>query len=170
MRSRKVPPDSIRDVLSYDPETGKFVWLVAVGKRSVVGSEAGSIMGGYVVIKYLGEPYLAHRLAWFLEKGSEPPTSIDHINGQKEDNRISNLREATFSQNMANTGIWRHNTSGYRGVSKQRRGGKWMSTIRFHRKRYHLGVFETAEAASAAYEAKAAQLFGEFYRSLEAMK
>lgn len=170
MQNRKVPPDSIRDALSYDAETGKFVWLVATGRRSLVGAEAGAIVDGYVVIKCLGERYLAHRLAWFFENGSEIPMSIDHVNGQKADNRIANLREATFSQNMANTGMWRHNKSGFRGVSKLRKGDKWMSTIRFNRKRYYLGVFETAEAASAAYEAKAAELFGEFYRPSEAAK
>ena len=112
----KIIPDSIRDVLNYNPETGDLTWKVARGNGSVkAGTVAGHInRGRYVHIRTGGRTYLAHRLAWFLYHGEQPDV-IDHINRDKADNRITNLRSVTTSQNLLNhgkTGVawqkWKH--------------------------------------------------------------
>jgi hypothetical protein len=106
----RIIPDSIRDVLNYDPETGDLTWKHNKG-RAKVGAVAGSpCNNGYIQIKHERILYKAHRLAWFLANG-EQPEEIDHINRNKADNRLCNLRNVTKSLNQLNskaTGItWR---------------------------------------------------------------
>ena len=100
----RIIPDSIRDVLDYNPETGDLTWKVDRGNGSVkAGTVAGHInRGRYVHIRTGGRTYLAHRLAWFLYHGEQPDV-IDHINRKKSDNRLTNLRSVTQSQNLLNT-------------------------------------------------------------------
>ena len=104
----------------------------------------------------------AHRLAWFFVYGEWPQKQIDHINGNKSDNRISNLRLATASQNLSNKGITKSNTSGYKGVSFNRTKKKWMASIKVNKKSINLGYFLTPEEASEAYKAAAIKHHGEF--------
>ena len=100
--ARKIIPDSIREVLRYDPEAGLLVWLVDRTR----GVKAGDIAGckhanGYITVGYMGRHYLAHRVCWFLAH-NEQPKEIDHINRDKHDNRLSNLRNVTKSVNCLN--------------------------------------------------------------------
>jgi hypothetical protein len=89
----------------------------------------------------------------------------DHINGDGLDNRRTNLRQATPTQNNANCGIRGHNTSGYKGVSlRPDRGNRWRATIRIHGLQYFLGLFDDVEDAARAYDAAALELFGDFAR------
>lgn len=100
-----------------------------------------------------GQIYSAHRLAWLAHYGSEPPAQIDHINGDRADNRIANLRSATNQENSQNRAA-RKNACGYTGVSKHFR--KYIAHIRDGDSIRHLGLFGTPEEAHAAYcEAKA---------------
>lgn len=87
---------------------------------------------------------------------------VDHVNGNKLDNRSANLRLATRSENMRNTGPQSNNTSGFKGVSFQKDSGMWSAKIGLHGVRHHLGLFRSAELAHAAYCEAAKRLHGEF--------
>jgi hypothetical protein len=157
--------DRLKQLLSYDPETGKFIWLVTT-PRAPKGAEAGVKMGmGYRLIGLDGVRYLAHRLAWFYVHGEWPVEMIDHINGIRDDNRIANLRNATARQNSINSKTSRHNTSGYRGVSFSSRKKKWHARITSEYQVHPLGYFDTKEAAYAAYCEAAKRLHGEFAKT-----
>jgi len=157
--------DELAALLDYAPETGVFTWKVRTG-RAVPGMIAGTAHNrGYWTIIVRGTPYLAHRLAWFMVHGEWPALDIDHINGDKRDNRIANLRLATRSENMANKGPNRNNTSGYKGVWYYKRTGKWMAGYRKGNARIHLGYFDTAEEAVEAHRTAYAKAFGEYARA-----
>lgn len=149
--------------VKYDPDTGEFVRTERRG-RHPSGVIRGSIDSyGYRQICLAGRYFLAHRLAWFWTFKEWPDCDIDHINGDRSDNRIVNLRLASRSQNGGNTRKSAANTSGFKGVSLQ--NGRWKAQICFNRKKLHIGMFATPEAAHAAYLAEARRLFGEFARS-----
>jgi len=150
--------------LDYDPATGIFRWR-ETRPKVVVGAVAGTLQHSYWMIHFRGVDYHAHRLAWLYMRGRWPDGDIDHRNGNRLDNRIDNLREATRSQNNANTRLPRHNTSGFKGVSYYRQTGRWMAYIRHEGRRYYLGMFTTAGEAAAAYDAAAIRLKGEFART-----
>lgn len=142
--------------VQYDPLTGIFT-------RN--GKVAGTLHGaGYIQIKVDGRLYLAHRLAWMMFHGRSPSGQIDHINGDKSDNRIANLREATGSQNLRNRGKPKNNTSGFKGVSWNSGRRAWLATIHRKGSNKNLGYFATREAASDAYNRAALKYHGEFAR------
>jgi hypothetical protein len=91
-----------------------------------------------------------------------PPDQIDHINGERDDNRIANLRPATRTQNMANRGKYANNTSEIKGVSMHKRSGRWRADIQVAKKFMFLGLFDTKEAAATAYELASYLHHGEF--------
>ena len=153
----------LKRLLHYDPETGVFTWRVARTNRVKVGEEAGSIMPiGYRMVRLDGKDYLLHRLAHLYMTGEWPEGQLDHKNNDRADNRWDNLRPATWSQQRANALKRSDNTSGYKGVSWNKRLGKWHAYITLDRKRRHLGFFESAHEAKAAYERASRDLFGEF--------
>lgn len=149
--------ENLRETFDYDPKTGKFSWK----------AEPGSITAnGYRYIKVNGKLQLAHRLAWLYYYGEEPVGLVDHINGDRADNRIENLRIATYSQNSANAKLHTRNTSGLKGVCKiVRKGvwtGRWQASITHNNKQIGLGSFKTKELAHVAYMKAAERLQGEF--------
>jgi len=111
---------------------------------------------------YERTPYAAHRLAWFYETGEWPSDEIDHKNRGRDDNWFENLREATRSQNVANTALRSTNTSGFKGVSFDRSRGRFLSKIKVNYRTINLGRFDAPEEAHAAYLAAAQKHFGEF--------
>ena len=115
-----------------------------------------------MLIKINGRMYMGHRLAWLFVNGGWPENHIDHINEIKNDNRISNLREATSSQNQRNRGAQKNNTSGFKGVSFFKRNGKWKSTICVNSNKKHLGYFDNPEEAHQAYCKASDKYHGEF--------
>jgi hypothetical protein len=151
-----ITAEQVRERLDYDAETGIFRW------RS--GPVAGSIAGttkwnGYRAIYLCGSPRLAHRLAWLYVHGTWPEKHIDHINGDRTDNRIANLRDVTRLWNQQNRQRpQKGNVSGFLGVSLDRRRNLYVARIRVpDGKPYmrHIGSFKTPEEAHAAYvEAK----------------
>ncbi|WVS23985.1 hypothetical protein QkW1_62 [Ralstonia phage QkW1] len=157
----------LRELFNYDPETG--VLTHRAGRRA--GLPAGCIdksKRGYVRIsiptgngRYL--LLYAHRLVWQYVHGSEPALDLDHINGVRSDNRISNLREVSRSQNQWNYPTPKTNTSGAKGV-RATTSGRWAAYIKQYGERIYLGTFVTIEQASAAYRDAEARLFGEFAR------
>lgn len=155
-------PERLNKLLSYDPLTGVVTWKVRrphVSPGDVAGTHNSS---GYRQISVDGRFYVAHRIAWAITHGVWPPKQIDHVNGDKDDNRLSNLRLATNSENCWNCRPRTRNTSGFKGVSWVKREGKWAATISAHGKKISLGRFLTREAAHAAYCDASTRLHGEF--------
>lgn len=161
--SSHLPVEELRQKYFYNPETGVFTKraLTKYQKERVAGCKSGS---GYIRIRINRRIYFAHRLAWYYVTGSNPTNLIDHINGNKQDNRFCNLREADYSQNMMNSGIPSSNTSGVKGVSWHASEGKWRSEGKLNGKKIHLGHFPSKELASQAYQEFAIKTHGEFYR------
>lgn len=152
----------LKELLSYDPETGVFTWL----NGKLAGKKAGPNSNGYLFIGINNKSYSQHRLAWLYVYGLFPIKVIDHINGIISDNRICNLRECSDLENSWNAGVGRGNTSGFKGVSWHKPpNNKWRAQIKVFGKNILIGSYQTAELASAAYQAKARELHGEFYRA-----
>jgi hypothetical protein len=158
--------ERLKELLTYNPETGLFHWLVRTSNRTDVGKQAGHCEKrlGYVLIELDGRLYQAQRLAWLYMHGHWPEFEIDHENGNPSDNRFLNLRAATHSQNLKNVKRPSHNTSGFKGVHLHRQSGRWRARIRANGKYYSLGLHTTKELAHAAYREGAIRLHGEFAR------
>jgi len=153
----------LREALSYDPETGKFYWRTKVSIKTVVGREAGSLWpSGYVAIRVFGQRYMAHRLAWAFIHGELPDCDVDHENRIKSDNRISNLRLATRSQNMANTELRRTNTSGVKGVYWCKRTNRWVARVMKNGKHIWVGAYQDLNIAAVKVREAHEQAFGSF--------
>lgn len=163
-REARLTVAEVRRLLRYEPDTGTFFWRIDTNKIS-----AGNIAGcrqsrGYWQIRINRRLYMAHRLAWLYVTGEWPKANIDHINGDRSDNRFVNLRIATNSQNAWNSRRRINNACGYKGVHYKKRLNKFVAQINVHGRVYHLGVFETPEGAHAAYCKAAKEHFGEFAR------
>ena len=154
----------VRELFNFDPDTGVFTYKqVPRNTGFKIGDEAGYIRDGkYRMIKIDGRPYYAHRLAWFYMYGVWPAKIIDHINGNKQDNRIANLRNASMSQNKSNGETYANNTSGYKGVVKC--GKRWKAQITHNNKVIYLGLHDTKEEAHQAYLLAAKGLQEDFAR------
>ena len=143
----------LRRMVNYDPLTGEFTRRN--GGRVI---RTGSLDSkGYVVICVGYHLYRAHRLAWFYHHGTWPEGDIDHVNGIRTDNRISNLRDICRSRNLLNRHAPRpENRLGIVGVRK--RNSKYEARLQFRGKRLQLGVFDTPEEASSVVETMRARL------------
>ena len=136
-----ITAETVRELLSYDPETGVFKWKVRVSKKVRIGDIAGHARAdGYCVIRIRGKFYLAHRLAHLMMTGSWPNGDIDHINGSTSDNCWVNLRDVSRRDNLKNSRRRNDNTSGVTGVTRRYR--KWRVEIRVNKKQIHLGSYE----------------------------
>jgi hypothetical protein len=169
-------PQILRQVLRYEPETGKLFWLLR--HREMFACEADSKKWnarfadcealtadngtGYRTGLIFNTKVRAHRVIWAMQTGAWPVVYIDHINGDRADNRWGNLREADASENSRNARLRSDNQSGFRGVT--RFGGKWRAEIRLYGKATYLGQFDTPEQAAAAYAEASRRLHGEFGR------
>ena len=141
----------LKERLEYNPDTGVFTRLVLTGRFSK-GTFAGTKSHGYIDIGFLGKRYGAHRLAWLYVHGHFPE-QIDHINGIRDDNRLSNLREVNNYINSRNIGMRKNNKSGFMGVSWANRDSKWVSQIMINYKTIILGTFDDKEDAIEARKA-----------------
>jgi hypothetical protein len=155
---KTVPIEIAVQHVNYNPETGAFTRL-----RSCRGIPAGAAAGwttaqGYRSITIGKVAVYAHRLAWAIVHRQWPDVSIDHINGNRQDNRISNLRVATHAQNLANRFVRKDSESGIKGVRQNKRTGKWQARI-------ELGNFGSAEDAARAHALITEMAWGEFGRS-----
>lgn len=141
-----------RECLSYDSSTGEMIWKVNIGKMKTKGKIAGfrDKKHGYWCVGFMGRIYGAHRMAWALHYGEQPPKEIDHINCIKDDNRIENLRACTRVQNQCNHRIRSDNKSGYKGVSWSVDRKKWVAMININKKQVNLGRFDKIEDAIEA--------------------
>lgn len=144
------------DRLSYNPDTGVFIWIVAPRGRSVGSVAGGSKSNGYVRIKIDGKMHQAHRLAWDALHPDDllgPDDHIDHIDHNKTDNRSSNIRKVTALQNMQNKGLYSCNKSGVTGVRIRVNGAVWDARIRVKGILIDLGRFKTLDEAINARKA-----------------
>jgi hypothetical protein len=148
--------------LSCNPETGEFRWLISGKGRPGVGEMAGckSKALGYWLIGLNYRRYWAHRLAWLITHGRWPEHQIDHINGDRTDNRLCNLREVTHAQNQLNRHHKRPNRFGFRGVDKVVNSPRYTARVVIGRVKHNLGTFDTPEEAHAAYLEAKARLHG----------
>ena len=162
MGERTIPlprAERLQEQLDYNPATGVFKWKVnRVGVRA--GSIAGSVTGGYRTITLDGVMYKAHRLAWKMQTGSDPLNTIDHINNDRSDNRFSNLREATRSEQGRNKTA--HGSSAFLGVSWIASRRKFQARITVNGRQPHLGYFNSEVDAAHAYNAAASKAYGAF--------
>jgi len=151
--------ERLKEVVTYNPITGVLTRISSYYK-SKIGKEIGTRdTRGYTVMTIDGKTQLAHRMAWLYIYGYLPPFHIDHINGDTEDNRISNLREATAKQNIENQKLHKNNKTGHRGVIRREKDGKFLGYVKHHRKQYYVGTFITVEEAAAAVKAKQDELY-----------
>jgi len=156
-----------RALLDYDPLTGFFRWRV-----NVANVKSGTITGsktkkGYLLIRVDKKARSAHRLAWFWMTGKWPEIQVDHRNLKKDDNRWDNLRLATNADNHLNRGKNRNNTSGFKGVSFDKKAAKYAAYLNVKdKKRQFLGYFETPQEAHVAYTAALAKASPDFGRAI----
>lgn len=152
----------VRSLFDYNPETGVFVWRVNRGSNKLKGKQTGYVdpSHGYVKLRVNDKGYYAHHVAWVYVTGHWQ-TGIDHINGDRADNRFANLRVATHAQNLANRAhLNSNNTTGFRGVTLHK--DRYKAAIMVKGKRIHLGVFNSAIEASNAFAEAARKHFGDF--------
>lgn len=153
----------LRDQLAYDCETGILTWKVRPRRffmtdrswRRTNNTNAGRVAGGlsskgYLAVKICDITFKAHRVAWALHYGKWPDGEVDHENGDKQDNRIKNLRDVTTLENGKNRPSQANSTSGYIGVSYHKQTGKWAAKIKVNQRNIWLGIHETPELAHAA--------------------
>lgn len=154
----------LMEEIHYDPETGIFRWKVKPSKNRQIGDVIGGkpTDKGYLRVRYKKTLYLAHRLAWFYVHGVWPKVSIDHINGDKSDNRVVNLREADHSTNKANIPVKRNNKTGFKGVFWVKREQRFVAQLDKDGVRVFCKYCRTIEEAADAYDRAAIEYFGEF--------
>lgn len=163
MSTNDVTYDYLRECLSYEPETGEFTWLErpeshfknkkthAINKTLHSGKKTGYLAGnGYVFIRIDNKLYRAHRLAWLYMYKEWPKEQLDHINGNRSDNRACNLRHTDNAGNRKNMCKRKDNASGITGVSWYKAYSKWMVVITDKKKPYFLGYFDSIFDAACA--------------------
>jgi hypothetical protein len=154
MSDREAFEKWIKEFVAYDCSTGILYWIKSPNKRTNAGSVAGRVRScGYVKIGCNGKTFMAHRVAWFLHHGAWPEKQIDHINRNKSDNRIANLRDVPQHINMRNTNLSRKNcVTGYPGVRyRPDRKNCWRTEIKVDNKTIALGCYQTAQQAHDVY-------------------
>ena len=158
---RDLTVDLLNELFEYDKETGKLYWKVARG-RAKVGGEVGSVNSeGYILTTVNRKPYRAHRLVFLMHKGYLPKF-LDHINGDRQDNRIENLRPVSLAQNSQNRNISIKNKSGYKGVFWAKATKKWRGQVKCNGESLYLGDYHDIEEAAEVVRAAREELHGNF--------
>ena len=164
----------LRACFIHNSNTGVLIWkhrprdhftterIWAIWNTRYASKIAGTNQLGYRVVVINCRQYKIHRVIWKMEHGSEPPTTIDHKDGAKSDNRLDKLRGANMPQQMWNC-EYKNKRAGRRGVVPN--GKRWGAQIKENGVMRWLGTYDTIEDASGVYEAAARQLHGEFYRN-----
>ena len=181
-KEKKVPlnlptQEYLLECFKYEPETGLLYWRerplyhfdnIGWKMNSFNNRKANTVVSeihnDYIYVAIDSVRYRVHRVIWKLYHGTEPGETIDHINGIRNDNRICNLRLASFLENSQNVvNLKKNNKSGYVGVCWHEKAGKWRATFSYKGDTVHLGLFDTAYEAHLVREAKAREMQGEFY-------
>lgn len=177
---RTISPEEIKGLVSYDAETGLFLWLARQPSQFVEGERSASHQcnawnsrhaggpaftsqtNGYLATRIWSAHVYAHRAAWAISYGAWPEI-IDHKNGDRQDNRLCNLRSCDLSGNARNA-VGKGGLSPFKGVSIDRRSGSWIANIRADGSTRYLGAFRSQEAAARAYDRAALRFHGDFAR------
>ena len=163
-RTKQVDAATARELLDYNPETGELTWrrrqaswfaterACKIWNTRYAGKAAFTYISshGYKVGSILGTNYLAHRIAWLIHYGEFPQDEIDHINRNRTDNRIENLRVVTSGKNSTNTGMYKNNTSGVKGVFWHIQNQRWYASIGVGGNMQWLGYFDDFQSAVRA--------------------
>jgi hypothetical protein len=165
-KMKRQTPETLRKLLSYDPETGALTWkwrtadlhpndqarrafnTQFAGKPAFTSDDGSGYMQGQI----LGVPHRAHRVAWAIHHGKWP-IEVDHINRIRNDNRIVNLKDGCRVDNLRNLPLQKRNSSGFIGVNIHKPSGKWVAYIGNKSKKIHLGLFTDKAEAIAARKA-----------------
>jgi len=154
---------NLADLLGYDSETGIVYWKADRAPGIKAGDKAGTkTVYGYTRIGIAGKDHMAHRIAWFLAYGEYPNGFLDHINGDRSDNRLANLRIASKAENGWNAKKSKANTSGFKGVYWHKKLEKWHAGICVKGKHISLGFYPSPYMAHNAYKFATGLLFREF--------
>ena len=168
--NERLHPEDVKMLLDYDPRSGWLKWRHRQDSNPsfnarFAGKRAGGLGSrGYWTVSLYGQLYLGHRLAWAVSFGEWPSLDIDHINGNRTDNRIVNLRLATRSENGFNQPAQRRNRSGMKGVYPD--GDRWRAKLMAGGRTFRLGSFRTIAEAGQAY-AEAAKTHQGAYAHVE---
>lgn len=156
MQTDSLPcPIYVRQRLALDPDTGRLLWrenplALKSWNTRWSGKEAFTAsFQGYRTGRLDGRQYLAHRVVWVIHHGVWPEGQVDHINGDRSDNRIENLRVVTNTENARNSSLSKNNTSGVTGVWRDTRRNRWCAEIKVDRRKMYLGSFASLEEAAA---------------------
>lgn len=152
----------VRSLFDYVQTTGQLIWKVTKSATAPAGSIAGSVnQKGHINLQIDKRMYAAHQIVYLYHMGFIP-TEIDHVNQDKTDNRIENLRLCNSTQNKGNIGLLRNNQTGFKGVSLNSHTGKYHAQIKINGKQTYLGRFDYPEDAAKRYNDAAKKHFGEF--------
>lgn len=166
LSNKTVTAERVRELFNYCPETG-----ILTNRVKRVRVQAGSPAGcpgshGYLAVGFDGGPSrLVHRIIWLWMTGEWPQHQIDHVDGDRKNNRWANLREATRSQNIVNRGPNKNNRCGLKGVFFHSQAQKWRARLYHNKTMHELGLHSTPEAAHAAYARAARKIHGPFART-----
>lgn len=157
MSKKELPsPELLRQLLRYEPDTGKLYWKERTSNRVKVGDQAGTVAAnGYIVISIFNKLFYAHRIAFAIFYKKWPTLSIDHKDGIKTNNSIKNLREAGNLQNARNCSLQKN--SNKFGLGVRFKNNKWLARIMVNYKEIHLGTFDSLDDAIAARKAAEAK-------------
>jgi hypothetical protein len=153
--------EEVLQLIEPNFETGKLCWKVRRGGPAIAGGEVGSIVGSYLKVKLKGKSYPVHRIIWLLATGEHPDRFVDHINGNRLDNRLCNLRLVTKAENAKNRRTTKTSTSGLNGVVWASDRKKWRAFIRWDNRLEHLGTHDDFfEAVCARKSAEVRYAYG----------
>ena len=158
--------DRVNQLFNFNFEKGIVTWKIKASRSTRIGSIAGCITPrGYICVGIGKQLLRMHRVIWFAYTGLWPPELIDHINGVPGDNRVSNLRLATYAQNNRNARLRKDNKTGFKGVNIRSCGKYQASCTDSRGVLKHLGLFATAAEAHSAYIECSRREHGEFARA-----
>ena len=162
---KPLPPLAVlREMFRYDPDTGA-IWNLVSRTRRRSGERAESVdAAGYFTVSVRGAVLKAARVAWYLHYGKEPTAFVDHIDGNKQNNRILNLRDATHILNTYNRAVASHSKSRIKGVHRRKDNGLWRAYISANGKRVSLGQYKTKTDAADALRKQRNNFHGEYSR------
>lgn len=163
MERSEVTQEYLKTIFAF--KEGRLYWKVSPNWSIKVGAKAGTLNKGYLRTIFAGGLKMYnHQIIFLMEKGYLPEV-IDHIDGNRLNNELSNLREVTDSQNASNRKVHSNNQSGYKGVSVHRQTGKYQAEIQVRGNQIYIGLYDEPKDAAQAYNDKAVEHFGEYAKT-----